>query len=136
MTGREYCDILRLFIWEKVGGVLMHYIGSELQDRMDLLGINVSTLSEITFMDEEIISDIIENRLSYEDVDEFDMSLICSALHCDTQYFIDGEVRNKDLLISTMNRGKDSVKSKTDKAKIQDFMKDFASVNEVLLEEA
>lgn len=136
MTGREYCDILRLFIWEKVGGVLMHYIGSELQDRMDLLGINVSTLSEITFMDEEIISDIIENRLSYEDVDEFDMSLICSALHCDTQYFIDGEVRNKDLLISTMNRGKDSVKSKTVKAKIQDFMKDFAFVNEVLLEEA
>ena len=85
---------------------------------------------------EETISDIIENRLSYEDVDEFDMSLICSALHCDTQYFIDAEVRNKDLLISTMNRGKDSVKSKTVKAKIQDFMKDFAFVNEVLLEEA
>lgn len=113
----------------------MQYIGSELQDRMNLLGINVSTLSEITFMDEETISDIIENRLPYEDVDEFDMSLICSALHCDTQYFIDGEVRNKDLLISTMNRGKDSVKSKTVKAKIQDFMKDFAFVNEVLLEE-
>ena len=136
MTGREYCDIPNLFVLEKVGGVVMQYIGSELQDRMDLLGINVSTLSEITFMDEEIISDIIENRLSYEDVDEFDMSLICSALHCDTQYFIDGEVRNKDLLISTMNRGKDSVKSKTVKAKIQDFMKDFAFVNEVLLEEA
>ena len=114
----------------------MQYIGSELQERMNLLGINVSALSEITFMDEETIRDIIENRLSYEDVDEFDMSLICSALHCDTQYFIDGEVRNKDLLISTMNRGKDSVKSKTVKPKIQDFMKDFAFVNEVLLQEA
>ena len=136
MTDRKYCDMLNLFVLEKVGGVLMQYIGSELQDRMNLLGINVSTLSQITFMDEEIISDIIENRLSYEDVDEFDMSLICSALHCDTLYFIDGEVRNKDLLISTMNRGKDSVKSKTVKAKIQDFMKDFAFVNEVLLEEA
>lgn len=64
------------------------------------------------------------------------MSLIYSALHCDDQYFIDGEVRNKDLLISTMNRGKDSVKSKNVKAKIQDFMNDFAFVNEVLLEEA
>ena len=136
MTGREYCDIPNLFVLEKVGGVLMQYIGSELQERMNLLGINVSALSEITFMDEETIRDIIENRLSYEDVDEFDMSLICSALHCDTQYFIDGEVRNKDLLISTMNRGKDSVKSKTVNAKIQDFMKDFAFVNEVLLEEA
>ena len=114
----------------------MQFIGSELQDRMNLLGINVSALSEITFMDEDTIRDIIENRLSYEDVDEFDMSLICSALHCDAQYFIDDGVRNKDLLISTMNRGKDSVKSKTVKAKIQDFMKDFAFVNEVLLEEA
>lgn len=128
--------MLNLFALEKVGGVLMQYIGRELQDRMNLLGINVSTLAQITFMDEETISDIIENRLSYEDVDEFDMSLICSALHCDTQYFIDGEVRKKDLLISTMNRGQDSVKSKNVKAKIQDFMKDFAFVNEVLLEEA
>lgn len=114
----------------------MQYIGSELQDRMNLLGINVSALSEITFIDEETISDIIENRIAYEDVDEFDMSLICSALHCDVQYFIDDEVRNKDLLISTMNRGKDSVKSKKVKAKIQDFMNDFAFINEVLLEEA
>ena len=94
----------------------MQYIGSELQDRMNLLSIDVSTLSEITFMDEETISDIIENRISYEDVDEFDMSLICSALHCDAQYF--------------------SVRSKNVKAKIQDFMNDFAFVNEVLLEEA
>ena len=114
----------------------MKYIGSELQDRMNLLGIDVSTLAEITFMDEETISDIIENRVSDEDIDEFDMSLICSTLHCDAQYFIDDEVRNKDLLISTMNRGRDSVKSKNVKAKIQDFMKDFAFVNEVLLEEA
>ena len=136
MTDREYYDMLYLLVLEKVGGVLMQYIGSELQDRMNLLGIDVSTLAQITFMDEETISDIIENRLSYEDVDEFDMSLICSALHCDTQYFTDGEVRNKDLLISTMNRGKDSVKSKIVKAKIQDFMKDFAFVNEILLEEA
>ena len=35
-----------------------------------------------------------------------------------------------------MSRGKDSVKSKNVKAKIQDFMNDFAFVNEVLLEEA
>ena len=114
----------------------MLYIGSELQDRMNLLGIDVSALSEITFMDEETICDIIENRISYEDVDEFDMSLICSYLLSYAQYFIDCEVSNKDLLISTMNRGKDSVKSKNVNAKIQDFMSDFAFVNEVLLEEA
>lgn len=104
----------------------MQYIGSELQDRMNLLGIDSSALSEITFMDEETISDIIKNKISYEDIDEFDMSLICSALHCDARYFTDREVRNKDLLISTMNRGKDSVKSKNVKAKIQDYMNDLA----------
>lgn len=45
-------------------------------------------------------------------------------------------VRNKDLLVSTMNRGEDSVKYKNVKAKIQDFMNDFVFVNEILLEEA
>ena len=119
----------------RVGGVLMQYIGSGLQDRMNLLGIDISTLSEITFIDEEVISAIINNESAYEEIDEFDLSLICSALHCDAQYFIDDDVRNCDLLISTMNRGKDSVKSRNVKAKIQDFMNDFAFVNEVLLEE-
>lgn len=114
----------------------MQYIGSELQDRMNMLGISVSTLSDMTFVDEEIINDIINNKSAFEEIDESDFSLICSALHCDARYFVDGEVRNRDLLISTMNRGKDSVKSKIVKAKIQDFMNDFAFVNEVLLEDA
>ena len=114
----------------------MRYIGSELQDRMNLLGMSVSALSEVTFMDEDLINDIIADRIVYEDIDEFDMSLICSALHCDDRYFTDDEVRNKDLLVSTRNRGNDSVKSKNVKAKIQDFMNDFAFVNEILLEEA
>lgn len=114
----------------------MQYIGSELQDRMNLLGIDISTLSEMTFIDEEIIRGIINNESAYEEIDEFDLSLICSALHCDVQYFIDADVRNCDLLVSTMNRGKDTVKSRNVKAKIQDFMNDFAFVNEVLSEEA
>ena len=113
----------------------MEYIGKELQDKMSLLGIDVFTLAKITFMNEEIISDIIENRVSYEDIDEFDMSLICNALHCNSQYFIDDKVRNKDLLISTMNARKDSIKSKNVKVKIQDFMNDFVFVNEVMLED-
>lgn len=113
----------------------MQFIGSELQDRMNMLGIDVSALSEKTFMDEEVIRDIINNRLAYEDIDEFDLALICDTLHCDTLYFVDSEVRNRDLLVSTMNRGKDTVKSKNAKAKIQDFMNDYAFINEVLLEE-
>lgn len=41
----------------------MLYISKELQNRMNLLGINVTTLSEITFLDKEI-RNIIENRIS------------------------------------------------------------------------
>lgn len=114
----------------------MQYIGSKLQDRISLLGIDVSTLSEMTFMDEEMLYSILKDKLAYEEIDEFDLSLICSALHCDALYFVDSKVRKKDLLISTMNRGKDSVKSKNVKAKIQDFVNDFAFINEIMLEEA
>ena len=113
----------------------MQYIGSELQDRMNLLGIGISTLSEMTFMDEEVIRGIINNELAYEEIDEFDLSLICSALHCDIQYFIDEEIKNRDLVISTMNRGKDSLKSKNVKAKIHEYMNDYAFLNEMLLED-
>ena len=76
MTNRDYYGILNLVVLEKVGGVLMQYIGSELQDRMNLLGISVSALSEVTFMDEDLINGIISDRIVYEDIDEFDMSLI------------------------------------------------------------
>ena len=113
----------------------MQYIGSELQDRMNLLGIDASSLAEITFMDEEIINDIIENRIAYEEVDEFNMSLICSALHCDMQYFIDDEVRNRDFLLSTISNSKDSAKSINTKTKIQDYINDMNFINEELSEE-
>jgi hypothetical protein len=101
---------------------------------MDLLSIDVSALSEMTFIDEDVINDIIDNKLAYEEIDEFDLSLICNALHCDTRYFIDDKIRNNDLLISTMNRGMDTVKSKMVKAKIQDFLNDYAFVNDILME--
>ena len=103
----------------------MQYIGSGLQDRMNLLGIDISTLATMTFIDEEVIDDIIHNKTAYEEIDEFDLSLICNALHCDALYFVEDEVKNRDLLVSTMNRGRDSVKSKNVKVKIQDFMNDY-----------
>lgn len=114
----------------------MNYIGNELRDRMNLLGIDVSALSEITFMDEEILEEILSDKQAYEEIDGFDLSLLCSALHCDELYFVDGEVRKKDLLVSTMNRGEDSVKSRNVKAKIQDFINDFTFINDIMLEEA
>lgn len=114
----------------------MRFIGRELYDRMKLLGIDISTLSELTFIDEEIIEKLINNKIAYEDIDEFDLSLISNALHCDDSYFINDEVRNRDLLVATMNRGKDTIKSRKVKAKIQDYLRDYAFLNEIILEEA
>lgn len=112
----------------------MQYIGGELQERMNLLGISVSNLSDKAFMSEDMIQDIIENKIAYEEMDEFDLSLLSSALHCDSDYFISEEIRKKDLLVLTMNRGNDTIKSRNIKAKIQDFVKDYAFVNEILEE--
>lgn len=111
-----------------------HYIGKVLSDRMDSLGINVSTLADMTFMDIDSITSIIEDKKYYEEIDEFDMSLISSALHCAPGFFVDSSVRKNDLLFSTMNRGRDTVKSRVVKAKIQDFMNDYAFVSEVMTE--
>ena len=90
-----------------------------------------SALSEMTFVDEDIMKDILADKMAYEEIDEFDMSLMCSVLHCDAHYFTDSKVRNRDLLISTMNREKDTVKSKNVKAKIQDYMNDFTFISEI-----
>lgn len=111
-----------------------HYIGKVLSDRMNSLGIDVSTLADMTFMDIDSIVSIVENKKYYEEIDEFDMSLISSALHCEPEFFVDSYVRKKDLLFSTMNRGRDTVKSRVVKAKIQDFMSDYALVSEIMTE--
>lgn len=112
----------------------MCYIGNELQSRMSLLGIAVEDLAGKAFMDVDNINGIVNNEVALEEIDEFDLSLICSVLHCQPEYFFDENVRNRDLLVSTMNRGKDNNKSMNVKAKLQDFISDFAFLNDVLAE--
>ncbi len=116
----------------KVNG-MSHYIGKEFSSRMDSLGLNSSSLADMTFMSKESINRIINDEIVYEDIDEFDMSLICNVLHCDPLFFVDEDVRKNDLLYSTMNRGEDTVKSRIVKAKIQDYMNDFSFLERVRL---
>lgn len=111
----------------------MQHIRNELQDRMDLFGIDISTLSNMAFVDETIIRDMLNENVMPEDMDEFDLSLICNALHCDIQYFTDDETRKKDLLVSSANK-KDTIKSNYVKAKLQDFMTDYAFIDSILSE--
>lgn len=112
----------------------MHYIGQDVSERMNMLKIKPKRLADETFMDIKDINDILQNRVPLDAIDEFDLKLICSVLHCKPEYFINEDVKKRDLLISTMNRGNDEDKSVNVKAKLQDFISDFAFVNEVLAE--
>lgn len=112
----------------------MLYIGKDIQDRMDLLGLTVEEVADKTFIEKNIINEIIQNEIPIEDIDEFDLSLLCSILHCSENFFTDPEVRERDLLSASMNRGLDNKKSMNVKAKLQDFMNDFAFVSEIMSE--
>ena len=113
----------------------MKYIGDELRERMNMLNIDCSILSKESFLDEEVIRKLIANELAYEEIDDFDLDLLCNSLHCDTRYFIDNDVKERDLVFSTMNRGEDTLESKKVKAKIQDFLNDYNFLRNILLED-
>lgn len=105
-------------------------MGEKLNERMQLLGIGIPALSEASFVEKDMIQDLLENRRSHEMIDLFDRDLICSALSCDPSYFTDDGVREKDLLIATRRR-KDSVTSRKVKAKLQDFMRNWSFVTRI-----
>lgn len=110
----------------------MLYIGSELSNRMNILNLTVQELADKSFLDENDIKKMMHNDIPYEEIDEFDLNLLCGVLHCKPEYFIDNDVRKTDLLNSTLNRGTDDDKSTKIKAKLQDFMNDFEFINKVL----
>ena len=112
----------------------MLYIGKDVQDRMDLLGLTVEEMADKTFLEKEMIIAIINDQIPLEEIEGFDFSLICSVLHCQEDFFTNPEAREKDLLSASMNRGLDNKQSMNVKAKLQDFMSDFAFVTEVLSE--
>lgn len=112
----------------------MLYIGKDMRDRMKLLGLTVDELASKAFMEKETIDALIQNKITLEDIDEFDLSLICAVLHCNTSFFIDADAKEKDLLTASINRGGDNEKSMKVKAKIQDFMNDFIFITNILSE--
>lgn len=103
----------------------MKYIGKRLKKRMKLMDVSVDMLSEDSFVDKDLIKNILKNKVSLNDIDEFDLALICSALHCDIAYFTEGK---DDFLSLSVNRGL-SMKPVKVMAKIQDFMNDRDFIN-------
>lgn len=108
----------------------MTYIGRDLKERIVLLGLDSTTLAPMPFLDGDLVNSIAENKLAYEDIDEFDLALLCNALHCDPSYFINGEVKSKDFLAKAITPT-DSMAVKKIKMKICNFVNDFAFVHEI-----
>ena len=117
----------------KEEGAAVLYIGKELQDRMDLLGLTTEEVADETFLEEDAIKAIINNEISLEDIDEFAFLLLCSVLHCKEDFFTNPEA-GEDFLSASINRGLDNEKSMNVKVKLQEFMNDFAFVMEILSE--
>lgn len=112
----------------------MTYIGRDLKERIALLGLDSTTLASMPSLDEDLVNSIAENKLAYEDIDEFDLALLCNALHCEPSYFINGEVKSKDFLAKTIKQT-DSLEVKKIKIKVRDFVNDFAFINKIAKEQ-
>lgn len=100
-------------------------IGELLRNRMEQIGYTSSALATKSFVDETLINDLLSNSIEAEQVDEFDMGLLCSALHCNKRFFLNEDARKNDLLVAAYNRGNDNRVSNLAKARIQDYLNDF-----------
>lgn len=92
--------------------------GMKLSVYMNLMGISLSELSECVQMDEATLQDILNGKTAWDDVDSFDQFLICSALRVIPTYLA-GETEN------------DTRKSRLIRARVQEFVEDFALIREV-----
>jgi len=114
------------------------YIGNLIKERMGFYNININKLSDESFINLGILQDIINNKISLKNIDEFDLNMISSVLYCTTEYFINEEIRNNDLvymLNCNCNEkfGNDlNIKNKMLIGKIQNFCKDFIFCNNIL----
>lgn len=108
------------------------YIGEIMQERMQALNISAEHLAEESLTDIELIDDILNNNKTLEDIEEFDIEFISDVLYCSPEYFIDKEIRDKDILYSSLNRGVKDTKSNITKAKLQKFANDFSFLMEIV----
>ena len=108
------------------------YIGETVLARMNLLGFSTEMLAEKTMFDTELIDSIINNHMSLDDIDEFDLEVLSNALYCATNYFVDSVARSRDVVFCSMNRGDDTIKSNLAKAKIQSYMRDLTMLKDAL----
>lgn len=108
------------------------FIGSVLKERMDMLGLTDDMLIENTLLEETFVKDVLNDRIEFNDIEEFDVEILSNALYCDVKYFDNEAIRSRDVVFCSKNRGVDTVKSNLAKAQIQRYMKDMCWIKEAL----
>ena len=58
----------------------MLYIGNDMQDRMNLLGLTVEDVASRTFLEKDDVDAIIHDRIGLPAIVEFFFNLQCTAL--------------------------------------------------------
>ena len=76
------------------------YIGELLKQRMELLGYtNTYSLFKDSLVATDVIEDILDNKIQYENIDELDIQFISEVLYCSPEYWADEKIRKKDWII-------------------------------------
>ncbi|WP_130055580.1 hypothetical protein [Bacillus thuringiensis] len=106
-------------------------IGSILKERMACFNITEERLCEEALIELEELQPILNNKVSYSDIDEVSLSFISQVLYCSPEYFLNQQLRDKDLVSCSLNRGASTPKSNEVKGVLQMFSEDFSFLMEL-----
>ncbi len=107
-------------------------IGKILKDRMKLLKISLDDLVNITYIDSDLLEQLYNNELDFEELDEYDKEILTNSLFCSKNYFIDENERKYDIVMCSLNRGKEQdARAIMTKCKLQRYVNDFVFVNKI-----
>jgi hypothetical protein len=107
------------------------YIGELLINRMNSLGLSVEVLSDKSFVDKELLINILNNRVSFDEIAYWDIDFISQCLYCSPEFFINEEERKRDVIYST---GQNNHKVATVMGKLQQFTNDFEFIQSLAIE--
>lgn len=86
-----------------------HYIGTVLQNRMNKLGLTTHDISREIWQPPAYIQMMLDNKVAYEDTDDFDINLLCTVLRCEPELFTNPDYHDmisdmKDIPTKTMSK--------------------------------
>jgi len=105
-----------------------------IKQRMEQFGYDSIKLASESFTDISLINNLIEGKVSVNDLDDFKLQMISSTLCCTPDFFTDENVRKNDIVNASYNRGVDTVKSNRVKVKLKGMVNNYLYAEKILTE--